>query len=207
MTRWCKPGGGWTPPADATEILLEGLAGIIYGGQYRSFPAAFSIKGLNIGSVGLGISPNDLFTAAASVIINLTDESANACHPSRAVPILMMNGTADPLIPYEGGRGTSWFAMAGFWSTAKTLDFWRRVNSDPDFAMTNVDNLNFYRFSNPQNLSASSCNNEHCVLSSAAVHPAASVEKTPFVASAVGRAGPRTGRSEWSAPPGCSRCC
>jgi branched-chain amino acid transport system permease protein len=46
-------------------ILLEGLAGIIYGGQYRSFPAAFSIKGLNIGSVGLGISPNDLFTAAA----------------------------------------------------------------------------------------------------------------------------------------------
>jgi branched-chain amino acid transport system permease protein len=46
-------------------ILLEGLAGIIYGGQYRSFPAAFSIKGLKAGSVGLGISPNDLFTAAA----------------------------------------------------------------------------------------------------------------------------------------------
>ena len=27
-------------------ILLEGLAGIIFGGQYRSFPAAFSITGL-----------------------------------------------------------------------------------------------------------------------------------------------------------------
>jgi branched-chain amino acid transport system permease protein len=46
-------------------ILLEGLAGIIYGGQYRSFPAAFSIKGLKAGSINLGISPNDLFTAAA----------------------------------------------------------------------------------------------------------------------------------------------
>ena len=46
-------------------ILLEGVAGIIWGGQYRSFPAAFSIKGLNAGSVGLGISPNDVFTAAA----------------------------------------------------------------------------------------------------------------------------------------------
>jgi branched-chain amino acid transport system permease protein len=46
-------------------ILLEGVAGIIYGGQYRSFPAAFSIKGLKAGSVGLGISPNDVFTAAA----------------------------------------------------------------------------------------------------------------------------------------------
>jgi branched-chain amino acid transport system permease protein len=46
-------------------ILLEGAAGIIYGGQYRSFPAAFSIKGLKVGSIGLGISPNDVFTAAA----------------------------------------------------------------------------------------------------------------------------------------------
>ena len=46
-------------------ILLEGLAGIIYGGQYRSFPAAFSVRGLKIGSFGLGISEADLFTAAA----------------------------------------------------------------------------------------------------------------------------------------------
>jgi branched-chain amino acid transport system permease protein len=46
-------------------ILLEGAAGIIYGGQYRSFPAAFSVKGLRVGSIGLGISPNDVFTAAA----------------------------------------------------------------------------------------------------------------------------------------------
>jgi branched-chain amino acid transport system permease protein len=46
-------------------IFLEGLAGIIYGGQYRSFPAAYSVKGLMIGSVALGISPSDLFTAVA----------------------------------------------------------------------------------------------------------------------------------------------
>ncbi len=70
----------------------------------------------------------ELFAAAASVIINLTDESANACHPSRPVPLLMMNGTADPLIPYQGGRGTSRFAVPGFWSTQKTFDFWRRAN-------------------------------------------------------------------------------
>ena len=46
-------------------ILLEGLAGIIYGGQFRSFPAAFSIKGLKIGNFALGISSNDVFIAAA----------------------------------------------------------------------------------------------------------------------------------------------
>jgi branched-chain amino acid transport system permease protein len=46
-------------------ILLEGLAGIIYGGQYRSFRPAYSIKGLKIGTVALGISPNAVFTAGA----------------------------------------------------------------------------------------------------------------------------------------------
>jgi branched-chain amino acid transport system permease protein len=46
-------------------VFLEGLAGIIYGGQYRSFPAAFSITGLHAGSLALGISLNDVFVAAA----------------------------------------------------------------------------------------------------------------------------------------------
>ncbi|MBO0772611.1 MAG: branched-chain amino acid ABC transporter permease [Actinobacteria bacterium] len=46
-------------------VLLEGIAGIIYGGQYRSFPAAFSITGLRAGSFPLGISRNDLFVAGA----------------------------------------------------------------------------------------------------------------------------------------------
>jgi branched-chain amino acid transport system permease protein len=49
-------------------IFLEGLAGIIYGGQYRSFPPAFSIKGLTAGSVALGISPNGVFTAGAVLV-------------------------------------------------------------------------------------------------------------------------------------------
>jgi branched-chain amino acid transport system permease protein len=46
-------------------IFLEGLAGIIYGGQFRSFPAAYSVTGLKVGSFALGISPTDLFTAGA----------------------------------------------------------------------------------------------------------------------------------------------
>ena len=65
----------------------------------------------------------DLFAAAASVIFNITDDMANAIHPSRPVPMLMINGTADPLIPYEGGRGTSRFAVSGFWSDRKDVRF------------------------------------------------------------------------------------
>ncbi len=46
-------------------IFIEGLAGIIYGAQYRSFPPAFSITGLRVGGVALGVSWNGVFTAVA----------------------------------------------------------------------------------------------------------------------------------------------
>jgi polyhydroxybutyrate depolymerase len=83
----------------------------------------------------------DLFAAAATVIMNLTNEMAASCHPAKQVPMLMINGTADPLIPYEGGRGTSRFAVPGFWSTQQTFDFWRRVNGcgAEDSAVVNLD--------------------------------------------------------------------
>ena len=59
------------PPLNALIVtiglltLIEGLAGIIYGGQYRSFPAAFSVTGLKIGNVAIGVSWSDVFAAAA----------------------------------------------------------------------------------------------------------------------------------------------
>ena len=83
----------------------------------------------------------DLFAGAASVVMNLTDQSANLCRPSRPVPMLMMNGTADTLVPYKGGRGTSRFAVDGFWSTEKTLGFWRKSNGceAKDAAVTELE--------------------------------------------------------------------
>lgn len=83
----------------------------------------------------------DLFAAAASVAMSLTDQSANLCRPARAVPMLMMNGTADPLVPFKGGRGTSRFAVDRFWPAEKTLGFWRRNNGCEarDGAVTELD--------------------------------------------------------------------
>jgi len=52
-------------------VLLEGLAGIFYGGQFRSFPAAFSVTGLHVGSTALGVSRFDVFVAAAVLVAAL----------------------------------------------------------------------------------------------------------------------------------------
>src|SRR5580704_14254702 len=52
-------------------VALEGLAGMIYGGQYRSFPTAFSITGLKAGHTPLGISWSDVFVVAAVLVTTL----------------------------------------------------------------------------------------------------------------------------------------
>jgi branched-chain amino acid transport system permease protein len=52
-------------------VLLEGLAGIFFGGQFRSFPTAFSVTGLRIGGTPLGVSRFDLFVVAAVLVTTL----------------------------------------------------------------------------------------------------------------------------------------
>ncbi len=52
-------------------VLLEGLAGIFFGGQFRSFPTAFSVTGLRVGGTPLGVSRYDIFVAAAVLVATL----------------------------------------------------------------------------------------------------------------------------------------
>jgi polyhydroxybutyrate depolymerase len=122
---------GRPPPAGTDDTAF--IAGLIekYVTDGTADPKHVYITGLSNGAamtMTLVCIRPELFAAAASVIMNLTDESAGACHPSRPIPVLMMNGTADPLVPFEGGKGASHYAVEGFWSTQATLAFWRRVN-------------------------------------------------------------------------------
>jgi len=125
-----KRAGRVAPKGTDDTAFIVALIGK-YVADGSADPKRIYVTGLSNGgamTMALICARADLFAAAASVIINLTDESAGACHPRRAVPMLIMNGTVDPLIPYQGGKGNSRFAVEGFWSTEKTLAFWRRVN-------------------------------------------------------------------------------
>lgn len=122
---------GRVPPAGTDDVafVVKLIEKFVADGTID--PKRVYITGLSNGgamAMTLACARADLFAAAASVIMNLTDASAKACHPSRPVPMLVMNGTADPLIPFAGGKGTSRFAVEGFWSTPDTMAFWRRAN-------------------------------------------------------------------------------
>jgi polyhydroxybutyrate depolymerase len=138
---------GGSPPEGTDDVAFIARLVEEFVADGTADPKRVYITGISNGgamTMTLVCARAHLFAAAASVIMNLTDEATDRCHPSRPVPMLMMNGTADPLIPYEGGRGTGQFAVDGFRSAAKTLDFWRHVNGCDvqDDGVTDLDDRN-----------------------------------------------------------------
>jgi polyhydroxybutyrate depolymerase len=134
---------GRTPPAGTDDVAFISKLVETYVGDGTADAKHVYVTGVSNGgamTMTLACKRADLFAAAASVIMNFTDDMANACQPSRPVPMLMMNGTADPLIPYDGGRGTSRYAVDGFWSAEKTIAFWRKLNGcdEGDAAATDL---------------------------------------------------------------------
>lgn len=135
------------PPVGTDDVafiakLVEKLVADGTADAKRVYVAGVSNGGAM--AMTLACARADLFAAGASVIMNLTDEAAVTCHPSRPLPMLLMNGTADPLVPYEGGRGSSYYAADGFWSTDETLAFWRKLNGceTGDAAMVDLPDKN-----------------------------------------------------------------
>ena len=55
-------------------------------------------------SYRLACDAADEFAAAAPVAANMAVELEGACHPARAIPLLIMNGVDDPIMPWKGGR-------------------------------------------------------------------------------------------------------
>jgi polyhydroxybutyrate depolymerase len=48
--------------------------------------------------------PQTPFTGIAAVVATLPAKLEASCHPPKPLAIIMMNGTADPLIPFNGGH-------------------------------------------------------------------------------------------------------
>lgn len=68
------------------------------------------------------------FAAYAAVVANMPASLTDRCRPKTGVPMMIMNSTNDPLIPWGGGS----LGFAGRFgrvvSTEQSLDFWRRNN-------------------------------------------------------------------------------
>ncbi len=68
---------------------------------------------------------------AAAVPIVASMPVVLPCRPSRSVPLLMMNGTADPLVRFGGGAVGRGSAAGGTRPVMETVALWRDANGCP----------------------------------------------------------------------------
>jgi polyhydroxybutyrate depolymerase len=109
--------------------LLERLAGEYAIDRYRVYSAGISDGGDM--SYRLATERPDLFAAVAAVVAQqAAPQNSNCTRPRGPISVLVMNGTADPVIPYQGGiasfHGIS--AAGEVQSMEGTLAHWKTVN-------------------------------------------------------------------------------
>jgi polyhydroxybutyrate depolymerase len=105
----------------AEEIVSRGVAD----------PARLYIAGISNGgmmTLRMLCEASELFAAAGTIVANMPASVGKSCRPNRPVPVTMFNGTADPLVPYEGG-GVGFHGGRGrVWPAESTAAFLARSN-------------------------------------------------------------------------------
>jgi polyhydroxybutyrate depolymerase len=72
-----------------------------------------------------------MFAAYAAVLANLPSQLGEECRAKSGTPLIIINSTEDPVIPFEGGDVSHW-SRDEVLSTRATVDFWRRRNGCND---------------------------------------------------------------------------
>jgi polyhydroxybutyrate depolymerase len=94
----------------------------------RLYAIGFSNGGMM--TMRLGCEAADLFVGVAAVTAAMPAAIAPGCRPIRPISVLVMNGTEDPLVPYNGGqvRLLGVMRFGRILSTADTMALWARHN-------------------------------------------------------------------------------
>lgn len=90
------------------------------------FVTGFSNGAMMTYRLGCELADRIRAVAVVSGAMNL-----DSCAPARTLPVLIMHGTADTAVPYDGGPSSSEFPTAGTWtnrSVRYAVDFWTEHN-------------------------------------------------------------------------------
>jgi polyhydroxybutyrate depolymerase len=121
---------------DDVSFLRTLVADLVRRGM--SDPKRIYISGLSLGGVmALRMACVDAgtFAAIGLLIAAMSEVTGAECQPTKSLPLLAINGTADPALPYAGGlsvRGES------LWSVERLVGFFRRLNGCTEAAQSSV---------------------------------------------------------------------
>jgi len=111
--------------------FLQRLVGALVG-RGLADPAQIYIAGISNGGMmtfRMLCEASELFAGAATVIANMPARVGARCAPRKPVPVVMFNGTADPLVPYDGGGVGFAGGRGAVWAAEETAEFMADVNS------------------------------------------------------------------------------
>lgn len=96
----------------------------------RMFVAGISNGGMMVQR--LACEAPDAFAGFASIIANMPVALIDRCAPRDPVAMMVINGTEDFIVPYDGGQVGRRRFRGPVVSTAETVDFWRANNRCKD---------------------------------------------------------------------------
>ena len=103
------------------KLVADGIAD-----RRRIFIAGFSTGGAL--ALRLACDHADMFAGVVGIATQLPLETLVACKPSRPMPMILVNGTADPLLPYNGGKANLQDDKGDFASVEATLSAFAMAN-------------------------------------------------------------------------------
>ena len=129
----CRSDAATNPATADTDFLMSLIAA-----QRQRYPGtripAFVVGTSNGGNMALRLAierPQQLGGVAA--IVAAMPAKSECPPPTRPINVLFMNGTADPVLPYQGGAVGAGPSFRGtVLSTAQSVDLWRGLNGSRD---------------------------------------------------------------------------
>ncbi|MBH1933477.1 hypothetical protein I5Q34_04100 [Streptomyces sp. AV19] len=98
--------------------------------EYKVDPEQVFAAGASRGGVGTfqaACRLGDKIAGIATVVAQHTTTMKDMCAQAKSVPVLMINGTADPIVPFDGGANNG-KTEARMLSARDTFDFWQQRN-------------------------------------------------------------------------------
>ncbi|MGV6852404.1 MAG: alpha/beta hydrolase family esterase, partial [bacterium] len=119
--------------ADDVQFLSKLIDHLIKYNQVD--PAKVYLAGMSNGGIMAQRAACELshqLAAVASISSSMASNIVNNCKPTHPISVLLINGTKDPIVPFEGGEVHFFRKSMGYVeSTEKTYQFWLNQNQCP----------------------------------------------------------------------------
>jgi poly(3-hydroxybutyrate) depolymerase/tetratricopeptide (TPR) repeat protein len=136
-----KDAGGALDDVRFLKLLVADLVRRGVSDPKRIYLAGRSAGGLM--TLRMACEDAKLFAGIGLLIAGMSEPEGAVCRPAKPLPVLLLNGTADQLIPYGGGTvggmdGTPGRGVFAVWPAERLVEFFRRLNGCTDPAQLSV---------------------------------------------------------------------